>query len=262
MSDILVSDAGSARILTLNRPAVRNAMSRPLRKELGDALADAERDPSVRSVILTGVGRAFCAGLDLAELEAVLSDPPERQRADAHALAELFAAIHGCSKPVIAAVNGAAIGGGAGLATVCDVVVAERSARFGYSEVRLGFVPALVAVFVVRQLGERRARRLLLGGHLIGAVEAQTLGLVDEVVEDGNSLERAQVWAERFAGNAPEALTRTKALISELAGDLEPQMAVAAAANAEVRGGSELREGLRAFFERRPPAWAPPDSEA
>jgi methylglutaconyl-CoA hydratase len=262
MSDILISEAAGARILTLNRPEKRNALNRSLRAALLAAFRDAEREPAVRSVVITGAGRAFCAGLDLAELEGALSDPPEQQRADAEALAELLAAIHRCRVPVIAAVNGAAIAGGAGLATVCDVVVADRSAHFGYTEVRLGFIPALVSVFVIRQLGERRARRLLLGGHLIDADEAEALGLIDEVVDDGAALPRALAWAYRFAGNAPDALARTKALISTLTGELDRPLALAAAANADVRGGDELREGLRAFFERRPPAWVPVDPDA
>ena len=256
MSSIEVSDDGPVRVITLNRPEVRNALSRELRHELRTALAEADTDASVRVVVLTGAGDAFCAGLDLRELESTVTSSREENLADSTALAELFLAIIESPKPVVAAVNGAAVAGGAGLVTACDVAFAASSARFGYTEARIGFVAALVSVLLVRQVGEKHVRELLLGAGLVSAERAAAMGLVNEVVADGNALDRALEFGRLLSRNAPGSLAATKGLLREVATlGLRQGFAAALAVNVASRSGAELAEGVRAFLEKREPAW-------
>ena len=256
MPIILASDVGQVRILTLNRPEVRNAISSQLRSELLLQLERAAAEQRVRALVLTGAGSAFCAGLDLAELEAMVELSPEEHRHEARELVRLLLRIHRLPKPVVAAVNGHAVAGGAGLASVCDLVVTARSARIGYSEVRIGFVAAVVSIFLVRQIGERRARELLLGAQLVGAGEALALGLVNEVVADDEVLERAIERAVALTANAPTAMALTKQLLADTSGvGLEEGLRAAIEVNTEARGSEDLREGVRAFFAHRAPRW-------
>jgi methylglutaconyl-CoA hydratase len=256
MPDVTVRDEGPVRVLTLDRPEARNALSRSLRAELHAAVDEAAADDAVRAVVVTGAGEAFCAGLDLRELEATLAQAREEHEADTRQLAELLTAVVNCPKPVVAAVNGPAVAGGAGLATACDLALAAPQARFGYTEVRIGFVPALVSVLLLRQVGERHARELLLGGHLIDARRAAEIGLVNRVVESAPVLEAALDLAARLARNAPRALADTKELLARLPGtSLDEGLALAAQANVAARAGEELREGVRAFLEKREPEW-------
>jgi methylglutaconyl-CoA hydratase len=256
MSSIEVRDDGAVRVVTLNRPEMRNALSSELRAELRSALRDAGADAGVRVVVVTGAGDAFCAGLDLRELEATVSGSEEEQRADSAALAELFLTIVESPKPVVAAVNGAAVAGGAGIVTACDVAFAARSARFGYTEARIGFVAALVSVLLVRQVGEKHARELLLGAALVSADRALAMGLVNDVVDDGAALERAMAFARTMSRNAPGSLAATKALLREVGSrGLRDGFAAALEVNVASRSGAELAEGVRAFLEKREPAW-------
>lgn len=253
---ILASDRGAVRVLTLHRPEVRNALNEELRLELAAKLEQAAAAPGVRALVLTGSGSAFCAGLDLAELASMRERNTEQHREEARALSELFLRIYRLPKPVVAAVNGPAVAGGAGLVSVCDLVIAGERARIGYTEVRIGFVAALVSVFLVRQIGERSARELLLGGELIGAAEALALGLVNEVVPDERLLERALERAEALTANAPTALALTKTLLAEVSGgELERALAAAAEINAAARSSADLHEGVQAFLDGRAPRW-------
>src|SRR5690606_9836976 len=223
--------------------------------ELRAAVDEAGTSGDVRAVVLTGRGEAFCAGLDLRELEGTITGSPEEHHADSAALAELFLAIVASPKPVVAAVNGAAVAGGAGLVTACDVAFAARSARFGYTEARIGFVAALVSVLLVRQVGEKHARELLLGAGLVSAERAAAMGLVNEVVDDGLALERAVEFAHQVSRNAPGSLAATKGLLSEVGSlGLRPGFDAALAVNVASRSGAELAEGVRAFLEKRAPA--------
>jgi methylglutaconyl-CoA hydratase len=256
MTHLLFEQRGSAKLITLNRPEVRNALSRPLRAELAEALAHVKDDPKVRSVILTGAGTAFCAGLDLEELEALQRATLAETTADVRALAELFYTIYTFPKPVIAAVNGHAVAGGAGLASVCDLTIMSETAKLGYTEARIGFVAALVGVYLVRQVGEKRARELLLSARLIGAQEALSYGLATAVVGEGEALEAALATAEQLAANAPSSLTLSKQLLSHLYGmGLRESLDYASQLNILSRQGGELKEGIRAFLEKRKPAW-------
>ncbi len=256
MPEVTIHDDGPVRVLTLERPEVRNALSRALREELRAAMDAAAADDAVRAVVVTGAGEAFCAGLDLRELEATVSLTPEQHREDTLQLAGLLTAILGCPKPVIAAVNGPAVAGGAGIATACDVALASPEARFGYTEARIGFVPALVAVLLLRQVGERHARELLLGAHLIDARRAAEIGLVNRVVAETPVLEASVALAHRLARNAPGSLAATKGLLARLPGlTLEEGVTAAVEVNVASRSGAEIREGVRAFLEKREPDW-------
>ncbi len=256
MPELSTTDRGSVRVLTLDRPQVKNALSVALRSELLAALAAARSDDGVRVIVITGAGDAFCAGLDLRELEETVTLSPAEHREDTTALANLLLAIVRCPKPVVAAVNGPAVAGGAGIVTACDVAFAAPEARFGYTEARIGFVAALVSVLLLRQVGEKHARELLLGAHLIGAERAAAIGLVNEVVADGPVLDAAVAFAERMAGNAPGSLAATKRLLAELPGlSLAEGMTVAVEANVATRSGDEIKEGVRAFLEKRRAAW-------
>src|SRR5437762_1748540 len=206
-----------AAVITLNRPDKRNALSRPLIAALRQAFQRARDDAAVRCVILTGAGPVFCAGMDLAELSESLEQPKEQTPVwdDALRLAKLYDQIYTLPKPTIAAVNGAAVAGGAGLVTVCDLAVSVPEAKFGYPEVRRGLVAAMVMPHLMRHVGERTARYLLLTGELIGAEEAKAAGFVNAVVPGEKLREQAMTWARALAEGGPDALSRTKQLLHD-----------------------------------------------
>lgn len=244
-------------VLTLNRADRRNALSRGLIAALDAAVTRAVEDERVRVVILTGAGSVFCAGMDLAELQESLgtdaADTPVWD--DALRLARVYDRLYTLAKPTIAAVNGAAVAGGAGLVTVCDLAVAVPEAKFGYPEVRRGLVAAMVMPHLMRHVGERMARYLLLTGELITAGEAREAGLVNRVVPASELLEAAQVWARGLIEGGPSALARTKELLhsfSHQAVSIEE----AAKASAAPRLTEECRQGLEAFFAKKPAPWA------
>jgi methylglutaconyl-CoA hydratase len=261
MSDDLVRYElrGPAVVLTLNRPDRRNALSRALIAALTEAFGRARDDAAARCVILTGAGNAFCAGMDLAELQESLTAGKGKQAPvwdDALRLAKLYDLIYTLPKPTIAAVNGAAVAGGAGLASVCDLAVAVPEARFGYPEVRRGLVAAMVMPHLLRHVSERTARYLLLTGELIDAEEACRVGLINAVAPAEQLLTRALTWAHALAEGGPHALARTKELLqlfSRQAVGLEE----AAKASAAPRLSEECQQGLEAFFNKRPAPWAP-----
>jgi methylglutaconyl-CoA hydratase len=248
-----------AAVLTLNRPDRRNALSRGLIAALTAAFGRACDDAAVRCVILTGAGNAFCAGMDLAELQESLTEGKKKQAPvwdDALRLAKLYDLMYTLPKPTIAAVNGAAVAGGAGLVSACDLAVAVPEARFGYPEVRRGLVAAMVMPHLLRHVGERMARYLLLTGELIGAEEACRAGLINAVAPAEQLLARALAWAHALAEGGPNALARTKELLqlfSRQAVGLEE----AAKASAAPRLSDECKQGLEAFFNKRPAPWAP-----
>ncbi len=245
-----------AAVITLNRPDRRNALSRELVIALTDAFQRARDDAAARCVILTGTGAAFCAGMDLAELADTINLASKAiVWEDALKLAKLYDLIYTLPKPTIAAVNGAAVAGGAGLVTVCDLAVAIPEARLGYPEVRRGLVAAMVMVHLLRHVGERTARYLLLTGELIDAAEACRTGLINAVAPADKLMELAHAWAVALAEGGPQALATTKQLLhrfSHQAVSLEE----AAQASAAPRLTQECQEGLKAFFEKRPAPWA------
>ncbi len=246
---------GSAAILTINRPDKRNALSRGLIAELTTAFRRAADDAAVRCVILTGAGTAFCAGMDLDELRGTLGDEADKVWDDAAKLSELYELIYTLPKPTVAAVNGAAVAGGAGLVTVCDLAVSVPKAVFGYPEVRRGLVAAMVLPHLLRHVGERAARWMLLTGELIDAAEAQRVGLVNAVVEPELLLATALRWCQSMAEGGPKALAKTKELLKWCSHQAVP-VGDLANASAEPRLTDEARHGITAFFEKRPAPWA------
>jgi methylglutaconyl-CoA hydratase len=261
-ADLVLYEVRSpAAILTLNRPDRRNALSRALIGALSDAFARAAEDAAVRCVIVTGAGPSFCAGMDLAELQESLT-PQEKQSPvwdDALRLANLYEGVYTSAKPTIAAVNGTAVAGGAGLVSVCDLAVCVPEARFGYPEVRRGLVAAMVMPHLLRHVGERTARYLLLTGDLIGAEEALRVGLVNAVAPADRLIETAMQWARALAEGGPAALARTKELLHRFSRQ-SASVEEAAQASAAPRLTEECRQGLEAFFAKRPTPWAPKSS--
>jgi methylglutaconyl-CoA hydratase len=242
-------------VLTLNRPEKRNAITHAMIAETLKVLDEVEKSP-VSVLILTGAANAFCAGMDLQALKDFRSQSDAEIVADARLIATLFRRLYAFPKPTIAAVNGPAIAGGCGLATVCDFTLAVPEAKFGYTEVRVGFIPAIVSSYVIRQLGEKRARDLLLSGRIFGAAEAQAMGIVSEVLEPEDLLPRARELARSLAEMSPVALAHTKRLLlkfSEAELDRETEMAVEA--STRVRKTADFQEGLAAFLEKRKPRW-------
>jgi len=258
-STLLVETRGPSRVLTLNDPARANALSPGLAEALTAALEAAASEEGVRAVVLAGAGKHFSAGADLAALEAVAAGGDlAANRADSGVLERLFAVLLDHPKLTLAAVQGAAVAGGCGLATACDLVVAERDARFAYTEVRIGFVPALVSTFLTRRVSGQVARRLLLDPSMIAAEEAYDLGLADDVVPDGHAVERALAWAEAIARAAsPSALAATKRLLNESVGlGWREALARAAEVNARQRMHPECVRGVRAFLAtKKAPDW-------
>jgi methylglutaconyl-CoA hydratase len=247
-------EKGRVATLFLNDPDRRNPLSPKMVEGLLAALEELEADEGVRALVLTGRGQAFSAGADLAFLERVTEMGAEENYRHSLSLMALFRRLYTFPKPTVAAVNGPAVAGGAGLALACDLVVMEEEARMGFTEVRIGFVAALVSVLLTRAVGEKVAKDLLLTGRLVGAEEAKALGLVNRTAPKGEALKVAQALAEEVAENAPNSLRLTKELLAALPGmGLEEGFRLAALANAWVRETGDLKEGIRAFFEKRKP---------
>ena len=246
---------GELATITLNRPEKRNAITAQMIEELLAALDEAEASPA-RAVILTGTGKAFCSGMDLDALAAVARQSPEQNREDSKRMAGLLRRLWSYPKPLIAAVNGPAVAGGCGIATLCDFTLAVPEARFGYTEGRVGFIPALVAVFLVRQIGEKRTRDLLLTGRILDATEAHHIGLITRVVPAEKLMETARELAASVMASSPTSIARTKQLLCAFAEqEVDRELERAIEENARIRATPNFREGVAAFLEKRPPAW-------
>jgi methylglutaconyl-CoA hydratase len=253
---LLVAYDGSIATITLNRPDKRNAISYELIEELLAAL-DAVANSSALVLILTGGGKAFCSGMDLDNLKELVGRSPEQSLKDSEIMARLFRSLYDFPRPTIAAVNGAAIAGGCGLATLCDFTLAVLEAKFGYTEVRIGFVPAIVSTFLLRQVGEKYARDLLLTGRIIGTEEAYRIGLINEIVAAEKLIERARELASQLMENSPASLVCTKRLLSDHARvQLDMQIQAAVRENAAIRATKDFREGISSFLEKRKPQWS------
>src|SRR6266853_2595653 len=250
----LAVDSGIATI-TLNRPDKRNAISYELIDDLIRALEEV-RNSSAGILILTGAGKAFCSGMDLDNLKALIGRTPGQNLADSRTMVSLFRSLYEFPKPTIAAVNGAAIAGGTGLALLCDFTLAVPDAKFGYTEVRIGFLPAIVSVFLTRQIGEKRCRDLLLTGRIIEAAEAKEFGLVSEVVPADRLMKRAEELADLLIAASPSSLTRSKRLlVSSAAAGVDHDLERAILENARMRCTPDFQEGLASFLEKRKPVW-------
>lgn len=258
MSETLLSERdGPVLTLTFNRPDKRNALDGELVEALTEALEVAASDEEVRVIVLTGAGRAFSAGADLAALRALQSASAEANLADSARLAALFEAIYRHPKPVIAKVNGHAIAGGCGLAAVCDFALVADGARLGFTEVRIGFVPAIVSLFVVRKLGEAAARDLMLRGHLIGADEAVRVGLVTRSLPADELDAATDALAREIASETSgTAVALTKRLLADApAMALREGLDYAIQLNALARSSADCRAGVQAFLDKKPTPW-------
>lgn len=255
MRTVLVDERAGVLTITLNRPERKNALTPEMQDELIAAL-NAASTGSCRVIVLRGAGDAFCAGLDLSSLQSMAGRSAGEHAADAERIGRMFRTLYDLDKPTIAVVQGPAIAGGTGLATICDFTLAAPEARFGYTEVRIGFVPAMVSAYLTLQLGDKRGRDLLLSARLFGAEEAYRLGLVTEVVPAESLSSRTEELSATLMKNSPEALRATKRLLAaqnkpwlELALDASMQ------ANAEARQTADFKEGISAFLEKRRPGW-------
>jgi methylglutaconyl-CoA hydratase len=248
--------------VTLDRPAVHNAFDAGLIDELRRAfLRLAEEPPDrLRAVVLAGAGASFCAGADVTWMRTSLGLTREQNEHDAMALAEMLDAIDRCPVPVIARVQGAALGGGMGLCAVSDLVIAEAGARFGFTETRLGILPAVISPFVIVKIGETHARALFPGGRRFDATRAARIGLVHEVVEGEEALDAAVDAAlDDLMAAGPTATRAAKAIIREVRGlPHESTRWHTARRIAQQRTSDEGQEGLQAFLEKRRPDWVPP----
>ena len=255
---LLTQEQDGIFTITLNRPERRNALTPAMQDELLHAFDAAERS-DCGVVVLTGAGQAFCSGLDLEVLQTLAAKPTHEHHADALRIAKMFRTLYDLPKPTIAAVHGAAIAGGTGLATICDFTLAVPAAKFGYTEVRIGFVPALVSAFLALQVGEKRMRDLLLTGRLFSAEEALAMGLVTEVVPAEQLMNRVQELAQALLQNSPQSLRATKRLLSaQTKTRLDADIETALLGNAESRTTVDFLEGVTAFLEKRKPVWARP----
>lgn len=252
---ILINDNPPIRTITLNRPERRNAMTQEMQSELISALEETAVSEN-RVLILTGAGEAFCSGLDLSELQTMRNKTAAEHRIDAQRIGRLLVALYESRVPTIAAVHGPAIAGGTGLATICDFTLATPAAKFGFTEVRIGFVPALVSAFLSLQLGDKRCRDLLLTGRLFDAAEAHQMGLVNEIVAHGELMARAETLAQTLLANSPQSLSATKRLLAAQNRPwLDAAIIAAMEANAESRETADFHEGISAFLEKRKPVW-------
>jgi methylglutaconyl-CoA hydratase len=252
---LTLAEQGGIALLTFNRPAKRNAISYELIDEMLAALQQLQRG-ATKVLLITGAGNSFCSGMDLENLKAITSRTAAENRKDSETMARLFRSIYEFPRPTIAAVNGPAVGGGCGIATLCDFTIASTAAKFGYTEVRIGFLPAIVSAWLVRQIGEKAARDLLLTGRIVSADEALRIGLISATVEPARLLERAHELAFELLKTSPASLAATKKLLNSYSGrDLKWQLEAAIEANAAIRATKDFHEGISSFLEKREPKW-------
>ncbi len=243
--------------ITLNRPEKRNALSYELVTALKEAFDQAEKDPTAKVIVLRANGEAFCAGADLASLQKLQNFSFEENVADSNHLKELFLKIYQLKKVVIAQVQGHALAGGCGLATVCDFVFAVPEAKFGYTEVKIGFIPAMVLVFLIRKIGEQRAKHLLLSGELVQGIEGMNLGLINFIVSKDELEKRTEEFAGKLIkNNSAHSMSLTKQMIDRVQSiSLDDALSYAARMNAEMRASGDCKKGIAAFLNKENLSW-------
>lgn len=252
MARVRVAITGGVGRVTLSRPEKKNALDQEATRELADALMEFEGDDAVRAVLLNADGDDFCGGADIEALAAMLDAPVETHKRDAADLGRVFLTIRGMSKPVVAAVQGRALGGGCGLATACDVVLAREDAKFGYPEVRIGFVPALVMNMLRRSVGEKRAFDLAASGRTIDAAEAERIGLVTRILGETGFADEVERYVLGLAANPSAAMALTKRVFYRL--DLlsfRDGIAEGVQANVEARQTDDFRTGVLRFTKKK-----------
>ncbi|HEY2846342.1 MAG TPA: enoyl-CoA hydratase-related protein [Pyrinomonadaceae bacterium] len=247
----MTADEGAVRLITLNRPDKRNALNDELIAALKEALHEADADDDLRAIVIRGAGKDFCSGADLASIQKIAGATYEENVEDARQLAELFELFRKVRQPVIAAVHGRAIAGGCGLATACDLVIAARSARFGYPEVKIGFVPAMVAAILRRNLGEKKSFELLTRGFEYSAADAERLGLVNDLFEEEGFETAAIEFASGYANLSASAVQMTKKLLYEMDGDhYSEAIEKGVEANARTRMTEDCKKGIAKFLDK------------
>jgi methylglutaconyl-CoA hydratase len=257
MSLVLYSTKERIGYITLNRPEKRNALSRELVSELKEAFTLAEKDVDVKVIVLKANGESFCAGADLAYLQELQNFSFEENIADSNHLKELFLQIYQLKKVVIAQVQGHALAGGCGLATICDFVFAVPEAKFGYTEVKIGFIPAMVLIFLIRKIGEQKAKQLLLSGELIQGEDTMRMGLTNYIVSKEQLENSVFDFAQKLIkNNSGQSMMMTKKMIGEVQSmSLSDALDYAAKMNAEARATDDCKNGITAFLEKRELRW-------
>jgi methylglutaconyl-CoA hydratase len=238
-------------LITLNNSAKKNALNPQLVKELKESLTKANSDNQVKSIIITGEGDAFCAGADLSYLNDIKDNTLIENEKDSKSLAEMFLMVYNSEKPVIAAVEGPAIAGGCGLASVCDFIIAHpEKAKFGYTEVKIGFIPAIVSLFLIRKIGEGKAKELLLTGKLINGSQAKELGFVNQT--DENPVQAAFSLAEKINKNSVFSISLTKKMINTISAlNIEDAVNYCLRLNTLSRTSNDFAEGLQMFLNKK-----------
>jgi methylglutaconyl-CoA hydratase len=248
--------AGVVEHLTLNRPDVRNAFNEHVIDELTRWADATAHDPAVRCVVLAGAGKLFCAGADLTWMSKMVTYTHEENVRDAQAMARMFSALDTLPMPLIARIHGAALGGGAGLAAVCDIVVCDEEAVFGFTEVKLGILPAVISPYALAKIGRSAARELFLTGMRFGAHRAKEIGLVHAIVPLPHLDDKVQEYVIEVLSAGPEGIAAAKALIPRVWGRIaQDAMGLTADAIAARRVSAEGQEGMKAFLEKRKATW-------
>ncbi len=248
---VIYAVEGAVALVTLNRPEKRNALDDALISGLKDSLREADADDSVRVVVVTGAGADFCSGADLAALQKISESSVTENLEDAGSLMELFALMRRVRVPVVAAVRGRALAGGCGLATACDLVLASRSARFGYPEVKIGFVPAMVMAILRRNVSEKRAFELIVRGAEIGAAEAERIGLVNRVFEDAEFEREVEDYVASFEKVSRSAAMLSKRLLYHMDGmTFDAALQSGVDVNALARMTEDCQQGIARFLKK------------
>lgn len=251
MTELLIEQIGAIELLTLNRPEKRNALNDELISALKDALRAADEDEELRAVVIRGAGKDFCSGADLSVLQKIATASYEENLEDARNLAELFSLIRNAKVPVIAAVHGRALAGGCGLATACDIVIATETARFGYPEVKIGFVPAIVTAVLRRNLGEKKSFELLTQGFEFTAQEANFLGLVNRIFPDEGFESAMLEYASVYEKLSASAVRLTKRLLYDIDGlGFSEAVEKGVKTNADARMSEDCQKGIAKFLEK------------
>ena len=242
-------------IITLNRPEKRNALNPKIIKELHKTFSKYKTNDQINAAILTGAGSSFCAGADLAYLESLLEKNYEAHLEDSIMLKNLYLSIYNFPKPTLACVNGPALAGGCGLMNVCDFAIAAPSAKFGYPEVKIGFVAAIVSVFLTKTIGDKKTKSMLLTGKIYSAFEAMQMGLIDEV-STGILIKDGINFLNIFKNNSPNAMHLSKLLIHKSTDkELNKKLNLACKFNAKARLTDNFKEGIQSFLQKRKPIW-------
>ncbi|MCD6249563.1 MAG: enoyl-CoA hydratase/isomerase family protein [candidate division Zixibacteria bacterium] len=242
--------------VTFNRPEIHNAFNGTVITEMADLFTELEKDDGLRVILLTGEGKSFCAGADLNWMREVITQSFEENLAESNALADLFYQIYSFKRPIVGRINGAAIGGGTGFVAVCDIAIAARSAKFSFSEVKIGVVPACIGPYVIRKMGEGKARELFITGERMNADRAFSVGLVNTVVDDDQLDTEVDNLLRAILSSGPEAVAMAKRLVSEVP-SMSPEQFKPFTAKmiAGLRISDEGQEGMDAFLNKRKPNW-------